>query len=172
MKYKRSLAWLLAVVLSVGVLCTAALAADTDAQSQATPKTDSAEAEKSRIKPETDSAKSDETQATRRGRKGGKKEEAAEPDGAIGKDKAKELALVDAGLSADQVGKVRARVSDSDGTTVYKVCFTCDGQRYSYRIDAMSGEILDRKTAADDGERRRPHEKKTDETTEAQGQTT
>ena len=168
MKHKRSLAWLLIVAMSVGVLATAALAADTDAQSQATQKTDSAQAEKPQMKPGTDSIQDGEAQG--KGRKCGKKEEAAEPEGAIGKDRAGQIALADAGLSADQAGKVRVRVSDSDGTAVYKVRFTCDGQRYSYRIDAMSGEILDQKVRADDGEARHGRGQKTKEASDEQGQ--
>ena len=70
-------------------------------------------------------------------------EEPEEPENAIGKDAAKELALTDAGLTAEQVEKLRARLSDKDGTLVYKVSFRYDGQRYSYKIDAVSGTILD-----------------------------
>ena len=140
MKIKRILALALAV-LCVCSLASGALAADTDAQSQATQK-HSAE-----LAPDNEAAQDSEAQSAPRSKKGGKKQEAAEPENAIGKDAAKEKALADAGLSTEQVKKVRARVSESDGTSVYKVHFTYDGQRYSYRIDALSGEILDQKVS-------------------------
>lgn len=75
---------------------------------------------------------------------GAKPAEAAEPVGAIGKDAAKAAALADAGLTAEQVQKLRSRVSDKDGTTVYKVKFTYENQSYSYRIDPVSGAVLDK----------------------------
>ena len=81
--------------------------------------------------------------------KHGKKEEVAEPENAIGKDAAKEKALADAGIAADVAGKVRARLSTlEDGTVVYKVKFTVDSQKYSYKIDAVSGNIVDKSTEA------------------------
>ena len=78
-----------------------------------------------------------------------KREKVAEPENAIGKDAAKEKALADAGLTSDQTGKVRSRVSKlEDGTVIYKVRFTYDGQKYSYRIDAVTGEILEKSNEA------------------------
>ena len=146
MKHKRILALAIAA-LCVCALASGALAADTDARSQATQK--SSAAETPQLKPDSGSeaAQDGEARSTPQGRRGGKKEEAAEPENAVGKEAAKAAALADAGLSADQVEKVHARVSDSDGTAVYKVWFKYDGQRRSYKIDALSGEILDRKTA-------------------------
>lgn len=76
-----------------------------------------------------------------------KKEKVAEPENAIGKANAKEKALADAGLSFEQVGKVRSRVSThDDGTIIYKVRFTYNNQKYSYRINALTGEIVDKTT--------------------------
>ena len=78
-----------------------------------------------------------------------KKEKVAEPENAIGKASAKEKALADAGLTLEQVGKVRSRVSTlEDGTIVYKVRFTYDGQKYSYKINALTGELVDKTTEA------------------------
>lgn len=82
-------------------------------------------------------------------RKGGrvKKEKVAEPEGAIGKDTAKKNALSDAGVTEEQAGKVMTRVSKlEDGTVVYKVHFTYNSQRYSYTINATSGEVSDKNT--------------------------
>ena len=146
MKAKRTVALVLAVVMTAGVLTTGILAADIDGQSQATPKAESDSQVKE--KPQTDSTQDDSSKTESRSRKGCKKEETAEPEGAIGKDRAKEIALADAGVSAEQTGKVRSRITETDGTVIYKVRFTYDGQRYSYRIDAMSGEILDKTTSA------------------------
>ena len=85
----------------------------------------------------------------RQGSKHGEKSSVAEPENAIGKDAAKEKTLVDAGVTAEQAGKVKARVSQTDdGTVIYKVRFTYDGQRYSYQINAITGEILDKSSEA------------------------
>ncbi|MBR5719011.1 MAG: PepSY domain-containing protein, partial [Clostridia bacterium] len=73
-----------------------------------------------------------------------KPEEPEALENAIGKDAAKQIALSDAGLSSEQVEKVKARLSDKDGTLVYKVGFCYDGQKYSYKIDPVSGDILDK----------------------------
>lgn len=88
----------------------------------------------------------------------GRHEQSAEPENAIGRDAAKEAALADAGLTSDQVEKVRARVSGKDGTILYRVSFRYDGQKYSFKIDPLTGEILD-KTVGEIGEHegRRPH---------------
>ena len=66
----------------------------------------------------------------------------AEPEGVIGKDVAKEAALADAGTQAE--GHVRGRYAEKDGVGIYKVTFKAGGQRYKYRIDAMTGEILEK----------------------------
>ena len=77
----------------------------------------------------------------------GRPEEPEAPENAIGKDAAKEIALTDAGLTAEQIEKVKCRLSEKDGMLVYKVSFKYDGQKYSYKIDPLSGEILDKSTA-------------------------
>ena len=79
------------------------------------------------------------------GSKRAPKQEVAEPEGAIGKDAAKEKALADAGLTTDQTGKVRSRVTTLEyGTVIYKVKFTFDGQKHTYQINATTGEIIDK----------------------------
>ena len=63
------------------------------------------------------------------------------------------MALSDAGVTAEQAGKVKARLSQlDDGTVIYKVSFTCDGQKYSYQIGAVSGEIVDKSAEAATGD--------------------
>ena len=71
-----------------------------------------------------------------------KKDSAAEPEGAIGKDAAKEIALADAGIEAE--GKVLARYKEEDGVGFYKVKFKSGGQTFRYRIDAMTGAVLEK----------------------------
>ena len=120
MKNKKVLALALVGVLSLSALAPAALAADTASESETAV---------------------EETQKTRS--KHGKGEKVAAPENAIGKDAAKAKALADAGVTAE--GKVKSRVSQlDDGTVVYKVRFTCDGQHYSYQIDALTGAVVDK----------------------------
>ena len=82
----------------------------------------------------------------------GSRQEVAEPENAIGKDAAKAKALADAGVTEEQAGKVKARVTQlEDGTIVYKVTFIYDGQRYAYQINATTGAVVDKsiETASD-----------------------
>ena len=124
MKHRRLLALLLAAVLAVTALGASALAA---------------EEEKDTSKP----AVEESAEKPARGEKPGGKEKVAEPEGAVGKEAAKAQALSDAGLTADQAGKVRSRVTKTeDGTVIYKVSFTFDGRKYSYKVDALTGKIL------------------------------
>ena len=61
----------------------------------------------------------------------------------ITEDRAREIALAHAGLTADQVSFVRAKLDWDDGRQVYDVEFyTADYKEYDYEIDAASGEIL------------------------------
>ena len=70
---------------------------------------------------------------------------ASEPTDAVGKQAAKDAALNDAGIGADEAVKVKTRISRlEDGNVVYKVCFTSGDLWYSYTIDAATGEILDK----------------------------
>jgi len=105
----------------------------------------------------------EETQKTRRHGKHGS-EKVAEPENAIGKDAAKAKALADAGVTEEQAGKVKARVSQlDDGTVVYKVHFSYDGQRYFYQIDAVTGAVTDMSVEAvteDDAAEHRGHGKR------------
>ena len=67
---------------------------------------------------------------------------AAEPEGVIGKEAAKESALTEAGIAAE--GHVRAKYSEADGSGVYKVRFKADGQKYKITVDALTGAVLDK----------------------------
>ncbi|MBQ2443648.1 MAG: PepSY domain-containing protein [Clostridia bacterium] len=75
----------------------------------------------------------------------GKKEKIAEPDNAIGKEKAQAAALKDAGIASDKVEKIRTHVSKlDDGTVVYKVGFVYGDKYYSYKINALTGAVADK----------------------------
>ena len=92
-----------------------------------------------KAKKSADSMSENGTVKKKHGRSGSKM---VEPEGVIGKDAAKEAALADAGIEAE--GHVRGRYTEKDGTGIYKVTFKTGGQRYKYRIDAMTGEILEK----------------------------
>ena len=75
-----------------------------------------------------------------------KKEKVAEPENAIGKDKAKAAALKEAGIAEDKVEKIKSRVTKlDDGTVVYKVSFTSGDKYYSIKINALTGAVAEKK---------------------------
>ena len=126
MKHKRIVTLALTSILSLSVLVPSVLAA--------TPDTENGE----------DVALQETVRNGHHGR-GTEQSSLAEPENAIGKNAAKEKALTDAGVTAEQSGKIRAHVSQTDdGTVIYKVRFTLDGQCRSYQIDAVTGAILDK----------------------------
>lgn len=136
MKQKRTglFALALASVMAISALVPAAFAADssTDAVSGATP--------------------SESTDARggkgRCGHRGGRQRNETTEEAGIGKDAAKTAALSDAGLTAKQVEKVRARYSTKDDTAAYRVFFVYEDTAYSYKIDAETGAVLDKKTGS------------------------
>lgn len=62
--------------------------------------------------------------------------------GDISVDKAKEIALSHAGLSADQVTFVQANMDFDDGIQKYDIKFYCNGQEYDYEINSSNGQII------------------------------
>ena len=63
--------------------------------------------------------------------------------GALTAERAKEIALDHAGLSASQVTFIRAELDRDDGRLVYDVEFyTADYKEYDYEIDASTGAVL------------------------------
>ena len=62
--------------------------------------------------------------------------------GNISLDKAKEIALSHAGLSADQVTFVKVNMDCDDGIQKYEIEFYYNYREYSYEIDANTGNIL------------------------------
>lgn len=59
----------------------------------------------------------------------------------IGLEKAKQIALEHAGLSADQVVFIKEKRDYDDGRLEYEIKFVLDSTRYSYDIDAANGTI-------------------------------
>ena len=159
MKHKRWFALMLTAVIMASAWSVTAFAVNETepetgaaAEKSAVPETEAdkestapeTEADKKSTAPETEEAKES---SEKKSHKGHRHEKVAEPENAVGKQAAKDAALADAGVSAEAVGKVKARVSQlEDGTVVYKVSFTYGDQWYSYKIDALTGKILDKTT--------------------------
>ena len=62
--------------------------------------------------------------------------------GNISLDKAKEIALSHAGLSADQETFVKVNMDFDDGIQKYDIKFYCNGQEYDYEINSSNGQII------------------------------
>jgi uncharacterized membrane protein YkoI len=60
----------------------------------------------------------------------------------IGPDKAKAVALGDAGFTATQVTRLQCKLDREDGRTVYEVEFRYGVTEYEYDIDAYTGAIV------------------------------
>lgn len=66
-----------------------------------------------------------------------------ESAGYIGAEKAKSIALSNAGLTAASVTGLVSELDSDDGTAVYEVEFMYGGYEYEYKIDAKSGAIIE-----------------------------
>ncbi|MDO4793134.1 MAG: M56 family metallopeptidase [Filifactor alocis] len=64
----------------------------------------------------------------------------------ISLEKAKEIALKNAGLNSSNVSFVKAKLDSDDGRKVYDIEFYSNNVEYDYEIDATSGAILDKDT--------------------------
>lgn len=62
----------------------------------------------------------------------------------IGVDKAKSIALKDAGLSSSSVTFTKAKLDREDGVRVYEIEFFSSDKEYEYEINATSGKIRDK----------------------------
>ena len=70
---------------------------------------------------------------------------AAQPAGSAGditEDRAREIALADAGLTEADTQYLRTKADYDDGRSVYEVEFCADGTEYDYEIAAAGGTIL------------------------------
>ena len=61
--------------------------------------------------------------------------------GDIGVDKAKEMALKDAGKSEQDVTFEKTERTEKDGKTVYMIEFRDGKEKYSYEVNALDGSI-------------------------------
>jgi uncharacterized membrane protein YkoI len=59
----------------------------------------------------------------------------------IGDAKAKTIALERAGVAEDQASFTKESLGRDDGRAVYKLTFTSGGVKYSFEVDAVSGDI-------------------------------
>lgn len=67
----------------------------------------------------------------------------------IGVEKAKSIALSDAGFTASQVQNLRAEKDNDDGRLEYQVEFRVNGTEYEYTISATDGTILEKDAEQD-----------------------
>lgn len=68
----------------------------------------------------------------------------------IGVEKAKSIALSNAGVSASAAYFEKSKLDHDDGRTVYEIEFKSGGMEYDYEIDAVSGSILKAEKDRDD----------------------
>ncbi len=82
--------------------------------------------------------------------KNAQKKASSKSGSSIGVEKAKSIALKNAGLKAKNVAFVRAKLDSDDGRQVYDIEFYSNGVEYDYEIDAISGAILEKDTDIED----------------------
>lgn len=68
----------------------------------------------------------------------------------IGEDRAKEIAVTNAGFAVADVTNLKCELDTDDGTVHYDVEFKKDGNEYDYDINATTGEIMSNKAEVDD----------------------
>lgn len=61
----------------------------------------------------------------------------------IGEERAKSIALADAGVAEAALDAVKVKMDCDDGRMEYEVEFTSAGVEYEYEVDAVSGDILE-----------------------------
>lgn len=64
----------------------------------------------------------------------------------IGKEKAKNIALKNAGISAKNVKKIEIELDADDGIIVYDIDFIANNIEYEYEINAKTGDIIKKET--------------------------
>ena len=63
----------------------------------------------------------------------------------ITRDKARSIALADAGVSASDATFTKSKLDREDGVLVYEIEFITDSTEYEYDIDAATGKIVEKK---------------------------
>ncbi len=106
-------------------------AAEKSDQTQ-TQNSESAQAAKTETKPSASAASEGSTSASTSG---------STSSSYIGVDKAKSIALSDAGLSASSVTFTKAKLDREDGVRVYEIEFFTQDKEYEYEISAADGTI-------------------------------
>lgn len=64
------------------------------------------------------------------------------PGNLIGEEKAKTIALSDAGLTEQAVENMKCELDNDNGKQKYEIEFICSGIEYEYDVDALTGSIL------------------------------
>lgn len=75
-------------------------------------------------------------------RDGGQKPRRHQPEGTIGPDRARDIALGHAKVQASRVRKLEIELEHKYGRAAYDVEFDHGGWEYEYKIDATTGEII------------------------------
>lgn len=65
------------------------------------------------------------------------------PDSLIGTDKAKEIAITHAGLTADKVTFIKASLDKDDMIYVYEIEFKSADKKYEYEVNAQTGDVVE-----------------------------
>ena len=68
----------------------------------------------------------------------------------IGKEKAKNIAYSNAGVSSSNAKNTKVELDADDGRKIYEIEFEVDKTEYEYEIDAISGSILSKDVDRDD----------------------
>lgn len=68
----------------------------------------------------------------------------------IGQEKAKEIALADAGVQEADTSRMRVTKDHDDGRTVYEVEFDVKEKEYSYEVNAADGDIITAESEIDE----------------------
>lgn len=68
----------------------------------------------------------------------------------ISAEKARELALADAGVKSAEATFLKTRLDKEDGKMIYEVEFCAGNTEYDYELDAVSGKILEKDYDCDD----------------------
>lgn len=85
---------------------------------------------------------------TERADDAGKKQQTTTDD--IGRDKAKEIALQQAGVAEEDVTWVKVERDYDDGRLEYKVEFRLGNKEYEYEVDAKTGQVFERDVDVED----------------------
>lgn len=66
----------------------------------------------------------------------------------LSQDEAQKIAVEALGAEHGEVSSVHCHVTNTDGKAYYSFYMTCDGKSYEVKIDAISGEIVNKGESA------------------------